>query len=157
MIDNTKKVALIYDKREREKNLRYKVVSKGDEIQGYKVTRIQAEQIIVEKDGSTATILLSQEKAARGGIMATKKKVPNIVNKTKEKGKSITIPKIDRKLVPDKTPHKAPAFEIKKNEKTTPVIAKKDIPMGIPFIVQEGNEKYRVIKTPVGEKKIRIN
>ena len=34
--------------------------------------------------------------------------------------------------------------------------SKKDIPMGVPFIVQEGNVKYKVIKTPVGEKKIMI-
>jgi hypothetical protein len=128
MIDKQKKVALLYDKREKEKNLRYKIVSTGAEIQGYTIMRIQTEQIILEKDGRQATIQLSQEKAARGGIMATGKQARTIIGKE----------------------------ETKKKVVTKPVSSKKDIPMGVPFIVQEGNVKYRVIKTPVGEKKIRI-
>lgn len=128
MIDKQKKVALLYDKREKEKNLRYKVVSTGAEIQGYTIMRIQTEQIILEKDGRQATIQLSQAKAARGGIMATGKQARTIIGKEKTKKKVVT----------------------------KPVSSKKDIPMGVPFIVQEGNVKYRVIKTPVGEKKIRI-
>lgn len=159
MIDKKKSVALVYDKREKEQNLRYKVVSTGDEIQGYKVIRIQAEQIIVEKAGRMATIPLSHAKSARGGIMDTEEKVTKIIKKTEPTGKSVTMPKEARKLVPDKIPQKqkAPTFETKKKENTKPAITKKDIPMGVPFIVQKGNKKYRIIKTPVGEKKITIN
>ena len=135
MIDNNKKVALIYDQREKVQNLRYKVVSIGSEIQGYEVIRIQAEHIIVEKDGRRATIKLSQAKVARGGMMTPSKKVPKIVKKTKTTEKGVTTPGKVKKLVPDNIPPRAPAFEIKK----------------------EGGFTYKIIKTPVGERKIRIN
>ena len=159
MIDKKKRVALLYDKREKEKNLRYKVVSIGAEIQGYTLVRIETDQIIVEKDGNTATILLNQVKAARGGVMVTKQKVRKIIGIEKEKMKQTGTTKTGQpiKIFPGIEHSKSDAFKIQKEGAATTAIDKKDIPRGVPFIVQEGNVKYRVIKTPVGEKKVRIN
>jgi hypothetical protein len=133
MIDKQRKLALLYDKREKEQNLRYKVVSSGTEIQGYKLILIQPEQIIFEKNGRKATVKLSQAKAARGGIMTAGRKAPQIIKEEKGKGASLAV------SVKKEAPSEKPSESRRGTAK------------------EEEDVKYKIIDTPFGKLKRRIN
>ncbi len=106
MIDKQKKLALIYDRHEKEPGLRHKVVSLGAEIQGYKLKVIQPEQIVFEKGGFLSTIKLIHKKQARGGIMAAGKKAPKIIEKGETKGKGVQQPVSTKREIPRGRPYK---------------------------------------------------
>lgn len=132
MIDRNRKLALLYDNREKEVNLRYKVVSSGTEIQGYKIIVIQPEQIIFEKDGRRTTIKLSQKKEARGGLMAAGGKTTQIIEEGKGKGASLAV------SIKKDAPRKKP--------ETKSGTGKED-----------DSVKYKIVNTPFGKRKVRIN
>jgi hypothetical protein len=154
MIEKKKKVALLYDRREINTNLRYKVAAQGDEIQGYKLVLIQPEQIVFEKSGQKATIGLSQKKPARGGIMAVAKEAPKVAKQ--EKGKaSPTAVSVEKKAVVKAPPGKGKASSLAVSvEKETTV--KKPSATGSSKGKSDEEGEYRIINTPFGKLKKRI-
>jgi hypothetical protein len=132
MLEKGGELALLYDKREKDPDLRFKLVSPGTEVQGYTLAAIQAEQVVFKRNGHEIKIELSHGKSQRGGIMAASKIAPTIIEKGGEKAPlAVSVEK--------KTPKKKPS----KPKVTT---AKKE----------EGEETV-IINTPFGklEKKIK--
>jgi hypothetical protein len=150
MIEGQRKTALLFDKREKDKNLQYKVVSPGTAIQDFKLIRIEPNQLIFEKKGHKAVLELSHNKYARGGVMSVgAKKSPKVVTTAggKKKKTSTRASKGDSKLVVSvDSPKKgsSPISNIKKSPKRSGRGEKED------------NAEYQVVDTPFGKVKRKV-
>ena len=140
MIEGQRKTALLFDKREKDTKLQYKVVSQGTDIQDFKVIRIEPERLIFEKNGQKAILELSHDKQARGGFMSVgSAKSPKVVTtKAKEtKGK-------DSKL----------AVSVESSEKSDSKVSstKKTSSKG----KEDDNAEIQIIDTPFGKVKRKV-
>jgi hypothetical protein len=154
MIDEKKKVALLYDKREKNANLRYKVVSQGDEIQEYTLILIQPEQIVFEKSGAKATIELSQIKPARGGFMTVAKEAPKVA-KTGTGEAAPTAVSVEKKAAVKKPPGKGESSSLAvsvEKEAAVKAPSKKSATKG----TDDEEGEYKIIDTPFGKVKRKI-
>jgi hypothetical protein len=140
MIEGQKKTALLFDKRETDKNLQYKVVSPETTIQDFKLIRIEPNQLIFEKQGRKAILELSHKKYARGGVMSVESKKSPTVITTEGKGAKTK----DSKL----------AVSVESSEKGTSKISstkKRSDKEG-----EEDNAEYKIIDTPFGKVKRKV-
>jgi hypothetical protein len=153
MIDTKRKVALIYDKRERDQYQRYKVVSPGDEIQGYKLVLIQPEEIVLEKDGRRATIELSQNKPARGGVMAVAKEAPKVASKEKAEATPTAV-SVEKEAAVKAPPGKGetPSLAVSVEKEAAVKAPSKGSSEG----KSDEEGEYKIIDTPFGKVKRRI-
>jgi len=136
MIEGQKKIALLYDKQEKEQNLRYKVVSPGTDIQGFNLIKIDPEQLIFEKNGKKAILVLSHQKQARGGIMSLGKGGAKVITKKaetrEEKGSQLAI-------------------SVETSSKETSGTKRKSAQAK-----EDENAEYKVVDTPFGKVKRKV-
>jgi len=140
MIEGQRKTALLFDKREKDKNLQYKVVSPGTTIHDFSLISIEPRQLIFEKNGRKAILELSHSKHARGGVMSVESKTsPKVVTAEGKKAEEK-----DTKLV----------VSVESSEKETSKTSsiKKESGRG----EKEENAEYKVIDTPFGKIKRKI-
>ena len=151
MIEGQRKMALLFDKREMDKNLQYKVVSPGIAIQDFKLIRIEPNQLIFEKKGHKAVLELSHKKHARGGVMSVGAKAsPKVIttaggNKNKASTKAS---KEDSKLVV--------SVDSPKKGSSSPISNIKKRPKKSGRGEKENNAEYQVVDTPFGKVKRKV-